>query len=132
MGGSIWVLKEKVPDNTPDAQEISSLSINYEFSENFHYAKIQRDYVTPVERFLLLNKERLKIKDVFSFYGNDRASTRVHFDTDDLTVEEMRKIREVIADEIPVIPGAKITPGRQSAMEKKPLSNSKRIPTTSA
>ena len=58
-----------MPDNTPDAQEISSLAINYEFSENFHYAKIQRDYVTPVERFLLLNKERLKIRFFRGIYG---------------------------------------------------------------
>ena len=119
MGGSIWVLKEKVPDNTPDAQEISSLAINYEFSENFHYAKIQRDYVTPVERFLLLNKERLKIKDVFSSYGNDCGHTDVHFDTANLSLEEMKNIREIIRQEIPVIPGAKITPGRQRGAENQ-------------
>jgi len=119
MAGSIWVLKEKVPDNTPDAQGISSLAINYEFSENYHDAKIQRDYVTPVERFLLLNKDRLKITDVFSSYGNDRGHTDVYFDTDNLSLEEMRNIREVIADEIPVIPGAEINPGRQRGAENQ-------------
>ena len=119
MAGSIWVLKEKVPDNTPDAQEISSLRINYEFSENYHYAKIQRDYVAPAERFLLLNKERLKIKDVFSYYGNDRAGTDVYFDTDNLSLEEMKGIRQTITDEIPVIPGAEIKPGRQEGAENQ-------------
>ena len=119
MGGSIWVLIEKVPDNTPDAQELSSLAINYEFSENFHYAKIQRDYVTPVERFLLLNKDRLQIKDVFSSYGNDRGHTAVYFDTDNLSLEEMKSIRQTITDEIPVIPGAKIKPGRQRGAENQ-------------
>ena len=111
MGGSIWLLKEKVPDNTPDAQEISSLAINYEFSENFHYAKIQRDYVTPVEEFLMRNKDRLQIKDVFSSYGNDRGHTDVYFHIDNLSLEEMKSIRETIREEIPVIPGAKIQPG---------------------
>ncbi len=119
MGGSIWVLKEKVPDNTPDAQEISALVVNYEFSENFHYAKIRRDYIAPVERFLLLNQERLKIKDVFSNYGNDRARTEVYFDTRNLSLEEMKRIREIIREEIPVIPGAKIKPGRQEGAENQ-------------
>ena len=119
MGGSIWVLKEKVPDNTPDAQEISSLAVNYEFSENFHYAKIRRDYVMPVEEFLMQNKDRLKIKDVFSNYGNDRAGTDVYFDTDNLSVEEMKGIRETIRKEIPVIAGAKISPGRQRGAENQ-------------
>ena len=75
--------------------------------------------MTPVERFLLLNKDRLKITDVFSSYGNDRGHTDVYFDTDNLSLEEMRNIREVIADEIPVIPGAEINPGRQRGAENQ-------------
>ena len=31
--GSVWVLMNKVPDNTPDAEEMSALRIGYEFSE---------------------------------------------------------------------------------------------------
>ena len=119
MGGSIWLLKEKVPDNTPDAQEISSLGINYRFSENFHYAKIDRDYVRPIERFLLRNKDRWRIEDVFSMYGNDRGHTDVFFDTDNISAAEMKLIREEIGGEIPVIPGAEIEPGPQEGAENQ-------------
>ena len=115
--------KEKVPDNTPDAQEISSLCVNYEFSENFHYAKIRRDYVMPVEEFLMQNKDRLKIKDVFSNYGNDSGHTDVYFDTGSLSLDEMKSIRETISEEIPVIPGAKINPGRQRGAENQDFFN---------
>src|SRR5262245_14968227 len=51
---SFFVLK-KVPDNSPEAQDLQNLNIQYEFSENNHYAKIEHDYVQPVERFLLSN-----------------------------------------------------------------------------
>ena len=67
---------KKIPDNSPEAQDLQDLTIQYDFSENFHYAKIERDYVNPVEKFLLANKERFKIKDVTTWYGNNSAHTR--------------------------------------------------------
>ena len=45
LGGSIFAMTEWVPDNTPEAQDQNRLTIEYEFSENFHYAKIEADYV---------------------------------------------------------------------------------------
>ena len=52
IAGSVWLLINHVPDNTPEAEEMSGLRISYEFSENYHYAKIEQDYVGPVEKFL--------------------------------------------------------------------------------
>jgi hydrophobic/amphiphilic exporter-1 (mainly G- bacteria), HAE1 family len=113
---SAFVLK-KVPDNSPEAQDLQNLSIQYEFSENYHYAKIEQVYVAPVEKFLLANKERFKIKNVNSFYQNNEANTRVYFDKERITLEELMKIREQISQELPEIPGAEINLGRQQGAE---------------
>jgi HAE1 family hydrophobic/amphiphilic exporter-1 len=116
IGISAFVLK-KVPDNSPEAQDLQNLSIQYEFSENYHYAKIEQVYVVPVEKFLLANKERFRIKNVNSFYQNNEANTRVYFDKERITLEELMKIREQISQELPEIPGAEINLGRQQGAE---------------
>lgn len=112
--GSAWLLMNKVPDNSPEAEELGSLEIQYEFSENYHYAKIEQDYVGPVERFLLGNRGRFKITEVFSRYSNDDAFTEVYFDKNRITLEEMERIRKELSERLPVIPGARIRLGRQS------------------
>ncbi|MEW5978902.1 MAG: efflux RND transporter permease subunit [Acidobacteriota bacterium] len=116
VGGSLLILK-KVPDNSPEAQDLQNLAIQFEFSENYHYAKIERDYVEPVETFLLKNKERFRIKDVNSFYSNNEANVRVYFDKDRITLSELMEIRKQISNELPVIPGAEIKLGRQEGAE---------------
>lgn len=107
----------RIPDNSPEAEDIRDLRIQYDFSENYHYAKIERDYVEPVERMLLANKQQFKIRDVMSFFSNNSASTRVWFDQETLTLEELKRIREQIVKKIPVIPGAEIKTGRQEGNE---------------
>jgi hydrophobic/amphiphilic exporter-1 (mainly G- bacteria), HAE1 family len=109
----------KIPDNSPEAQDLQDLNIQYEFSENYHYVKIAEDYVKPVEKYLLGNKERFKIKDVTSWYGNNSANTRVAFDKDKITLEELKTLREQMAKGLPVIAGADIKLGRQEGAENQ-------------
>lgn len=113
IAASVYLLLNKVPDNTPDAQEMGELMVQYEFSENFHYAKIEADYVDPVEKFLEANRQRFKIADYLSRYSNNSASTRIYFDKDNITLDEAQEYRKQINDELPVIPGAAIRTGRQ-------------------
>jgi HAE1 family hydrophobic/amphiphilic exporter-1 len=105
---SAVVLVKFVPDNTPDAQEGMRIDIQYDFSENFHYAKIEHDYIGPVEAFLAKNKERFKISDYMSQYSNNGAHSMAFFDADSITIEELQQVRDQIKDELPVIPGAEI------------------------
>ena len=114
---SVVLLVKKVPNNSPEASELQALVIQYEFTENYHYAKIEHQYVLPVERFLLDNKERFKIQDVYSQYGNNRAMTRILFDKTRITLEELTEIRPQIARELPVIAGAEIAPGQQAGAQ---------------
>jgi HAE1 family hydrophobic/amphiphilic exporter-1 len=109
----------KIPDNSPEAQDLQDLTIQYEFSENFHYVKIEQDYVNPVEKFLLANKQRFKIKDVATWYGNNNAHTQVAFDKEKTNLEELKDIRKQMAKEIPVIPGAEIKLGQQEGAENQ-------------
>jgi HAE1 family hydrophobic/amphiphilic exporter-1 len=118
VAGSFLQLK-RVPDNSPEAQDLQDLTIQYDFSENYHYAKIEADYVNRVEQFLLKNKDRFKVKDVASWYGNNEANTRVHFDKDRINLEELKDIRKQIAKDLPVIPGAEIKLGRQEGAESQ-------------
>ncbi len=108
-----------LPDNTPEAQELRDLSIDYEFSESYHYAKIESDYVNPVEAFLFANKEAFKIRDVYSWYENNGAQTRLYFDTDRVGPGQLTEIRKQIAEGLPVIPGAEIRLGRQEGAQNE-------------
>jgi HAE1 family hydrophobic/amphiphilic exporter-1 len=119
IGGSVWLLKNHVPDNTPEAEEMSGLRIGYEFSENYHYAKIERDFVGPVEKFLSENKDRLRIKNFMSRYANNNAWTQVYFDTERINLEDMPEIRKQIAEGLPVVAGAKIKPGMQEGAQNQ-------------
>lgn len=109
----------KIPDNSPEAQDLQDLTIQYDFSENYHYAKIERDYVNPVEKYLLAGRDRFKIKDVATWYGNNRAFTRVSFDKEKVTLEDLKAIRKDMAKGLPVIPGADIKLGRQEGAENQ-------------
>jgi HAE1 family hydrophobic/amphiphilic exporter-1 len=116
--GSFLVLA-KIPDNAPDAQDLQDLNINYEFTENYHYKKIETAYVGPVERYLLDNRDRFQLKDVMTWYGNNEANTRVYFDKEKLTLDKLKKVREDIAKGLPKIPGANIDLGRQEGAQNQ-------------
>ena len=98
----------RLPDTSAEAEEQNDVSIEYEFSESYHYVKIEYDFVNRVEQFLFENKDRFKLKDVYSSYENSSANTRLYFDTDRMKPGEMTDIREQIKEGLPVIPGADI------------------------
>ena len=118
LGAAYWALLNVVPDNSPDAITVSSVRLDYEFSENYHYAKIERDFVTPVEDFLHANADRLKLKSTSSGYGNSSAWTRAYLDTDRVRPEEVASIRQAIAKDLPVIPGARIELGQDQGGDR--------------
>jgi HAE1 family hydrophobic/amphiphilic exporter-1 len=115
---SFYVLSQ-LPGSSFEAEEMEDLQVSYEFTENYHYQKIEKDFVDPVEAFLFENKENFKIKDVYSYYGNNSASTSIYFETDEISLEELREVREKISDGLPVIPGAEISMGMQEGSENR-------------
>ncbi len=115
---SFYVLMQ-LPDSSYDAEEMTDLQIQYEFTENYHYAKIEQDFINPVESYLQANQESFNIKDVYSYYANNEAATRIYFDKDNIRLEDLREIRRKIADGLPVIPGAQIRLGNQEGGESE-------------
>ncbi|MFZ0427999.1 MAG: efflux RND transporter permease subunit [Acidobacteriota bacterium] len=115
---SFYVLMQ-LPDSSYDAEEMTDLQIQYEFTENYHYAKIEQDFINPVESYLQANQESFNIKDVYSYYANNEAATRIYFDKDNIRLEDLREIRRKIADGLPVIPGAQIRLGNQEGGENR-------------
>ena len=113
-----WALLNVVPDNSPDANAVSSIRIGYEFSENYHYAKIESDYVNRVEQFLHENMERFKLKSTSSSYGNNSAWTRAYLDAASVRSEEIPGIRKGISEGLPVIPGARIELGQEGGGDR--------------
>ena len=108
-----------LPESSFEAEEMDELRIQYEFSENYHYQKIEQDFVTPVEKFLLANRDQFKIKDVYSFYGNNNANTSIYFHKEGMDLDTLKGVREKIAEGLPVIPGATIEPGMQEGGENR-------------
>ena len=47
-----------------------------------------------MEKYLLANKDKLKIKDVSTWYNNNNARTEVSFDKERVTLEELKDIRK--------------------------------------
>ncbi len=118
IAGSSWLLMNKVPNMTPEALSIRDVQVRYKFTENFHYAKIVTDYVIPVEEVLMQNRERWKIKDIRTEYDNNRASTRIFFDSERITHDELQGLRDEIEEELPEIPGSEITLGSQRGEDR--------------
>lgn len=110
VGISFYVLLS-LPDSSFSAEELEDLEIQYEFSENYHYEKIERHFVTPVENYLLEHRDAFRIRDVYSYFENNSAVTRVYFDEERLTLDDLEHLRERIAAGLPVIPGAEIRLG---------------------
>ncbi len=119
VGGSLMALIYWVPDSSPEARDLQNLDIRYDFTENYHYAKIERDFLNPVEDFLLAHREPFKIRNVSSSFSNNNASTQVYFDNEKLTLGELIRIRGEIQDRLPEIPGAQIELGRQGGAESQ-------------
>jgi hydrophobic/amphiphilic exporter-1 (mainly G- bacteria), HAE1 family len=109
----------RLPDSSFDAQEMRDVQIQFDFTENYHYRKIEQDFVNPVEQFVLDRREDFKVRDVYSVYGNNFANTRLYFDKDRVDLEELEKIRRLISEGLPVIPGAQIRLGGQRGAENR-------------
>ena len=122
LGIAIWALVNVVPDNSPDARAVSSLRVEYEFSENYHYAKIERDFVVPVEEFFHANADRFKLKSTSSAYGNNQAWTRAFLDSEKISPGEIGEIRKAVNDSLPEIPGARIELGQEGGDDRNRIS----------
>lgn len=116
---SAFIPASNLKDNSVDAQDLEEVQIEYEFSESYHYAKIEEDFIEPVEAYLLPRMEEFGLENVYSWYGNSEAATRLFFDKTKVDTENVMEIRKKIAEGLPVIPGAEIRLGQQEGAENR-------------
>ncbi len=83
------------------------LGMYYEFFDYFYKSQVE-DYVDRMEEYLYEHEEEFYIKSVYSWFGDNDAGTVITFNRNDLTDEEIKKIRQEIREEHPILPGCKI------------------------
>ena len=83
----------KLDFNMEEGELIENLYIAYDFTDNLTYKQTEK-YINAVEKVLFEKKEDLRIKQVYSFYANNRAGTTIYFDDKYLSDKALKKIRE--------------------------------------
>lgn len=83
------------------------LGFHYEFFDYFYKSEVE-EYVKRMEDYLYENKEDFQIESVYSWFGDNDAGTIVTFASGDVGDEEVKRMRDKIREEHPVLPGCKI------------------------
>lgn len=83
------------------------LVMDYEFADFTYQADVEK-VVAATERFLLERKDEFRTRDVYSFYGDNQATTALVLAVEDLPDEEMKALRKKIRDQVPQHPGVKL------------------------
>ena len=83
-----------------------SLDIDYEFSDNSSYI-LTRRAVDAVQAKLWELREQYGLRDLYSFYRDDYALTRLYFADTSLSEERMRELRQSLRKDMPDLAGVK-------------------------
>ena len=94
----------KLDFNMEEGELIENLYVAYDFSDNLTYRQTEK-YVNQVEKVLDEKKDELKVKQVYSFYADNRAGTTIYFDDKYLGEKRLKKIREELRKALPDLAG---------------------------
>lgn len=87
--------------------------IGVEFSDNVNLYGVTR-YVEQIEGFLLPRSDSLGVESVYSFFSDNFAGIRLYFPKGTSRGDaEVRRLRQYLRDELPVLPGAKYRIGEE-------------------
>lgn len=92
------------------------LFLRYEFAD-FTYKSDAERVVDRVESFLADRTHEYGIESLYSFYGENNASTTLTLARKDLDDDEVRDLRRRIRDELPVVPGVRLLFGGDDSDE---------------
>jgi HAE1 family hydrophobic/amphiphilic exporter-1 len=94
----------KLDFSMEEGELIENLYISYDFTDNLSYRQTEK-YINRVEEVLAEKKEELKVKQVYSFYANNRAGTTIYFDDRYLSEKRLKQIREDLREALPELAG---------------------------
>ena len=89
---------------------IKRIYMEYDFKDNLGYEET-REYVKRVEKALDAGKDKLDLKTVYSYYGDNEAATTVYFQDRFLSKKELKQKRKLLRETIPELPGVEIRLG---------------------
>ncbi len=93
-----------------EGEIVENIYINYEFTDNLTYRETER-YVERVEDFLFAHRDELGIKNVYSYYADNEAGTTIYFKDKYLGKRELKRLRKMLHEKLPVLAGAKLRLG---------------------
>ena len=100
----------KLDFNMEEGELIDNLYIAYDFSDNLTFRQTEK-YIDAVEEVLFEKKEDLNIRDIYSFYANNRAGTTLYFNSKYLSKKVLKKTREQLREALPELAGVKLRYG---------------------
>jgi HAE1 family hydrophobic/amphiphilic exporter-1 len=83
------------------------LRLDYEFAD-FTYKSEAEKKVSQVEDFLWRSRDRFLVKDIYSYFGENEATTILVLSQEDLPDPRLKELRQEIRKALPAIPGAKV------------------------
>jgi HAE1 family hydrophobic/amphiphilic exporter-1 len=94
----------KLDFNMEEGELIENLYIAYDFTDNLTYKQTEK-YINAVEKVLFEKKEELRIRQVYSFYANNRAGSTLYFDDKYLSDGALKEIRKDLREALPELAG---------------------------
>jgi HAE1 family hydrophobic/amphiphilic exporter-1 len=86
------------------------LQFMYEFSDNVNY-RVAKEYVQEVQEVLWPLREKYGVKNMYSWYQDNNAATRLYFQKTALSEKELKTLRTQIREELPTLAGVKFVMG---------------------
>jgi HAE1 family hydrophobic/amphiphilic exporter-1 len=94
----------KLDFNMEEGELIENLYVNYEFTDNLTYVQTEK-YVDQVEKVLFDKRTELEVRQVYSFYADNRAGTTIYFEEKRLSEKHLKKIKEELRKALPQLAG---------------------------
>jgi HAE1 family hydrophobic/amphiphilic exporter-1 len=89
---------------------IENIFLTYQFSDNLDYHETEK-YVNKVEAVLEPKREDLGIRDMYSFYADNRAEMTIYFKDKYLSKRKLKQKREELRKILPRLAGVKFRLG---------------------
>ncbi len=95
----------KLEPDSERGEKIEQFAIDYDFTDNLNY-RATRDIVARVDAQLLAQKDALGVESVYSYYGDNAATTRLFFENTPVSVAHVTRVRALLRDQLGQVPGA--------------------------
>ncbi|MFH0778939.1 MAG: efflux RND transporter permease subunit [Candidatus Eisenbacteria bacterium] len=100
----------KMEKSAFSGMQVESVRINYSFSENMNHHVTER-YVNEVEEYIASQSKELKMKSLYSVFGDNYATTAIYPHPEFTGEESIKQIREKLRKELPKLPGVELKLG---------------------